>query len=106
MFGGNLSAFGFSVVGGVFSLLAMTAVKDFKNISIIGVSIIGSAFHVTGQIVAAYFMLGSFYVFAYLPILLFTSIFTGVLTGSVTGALFKAVLRSGALDIYFKAIDR
>ena len=52
-----------------------------KKFSIIGVSVIGSLFHVSGQILIAMLYLGSAYVVLYLPIIAISAIITGVFVG-------------------------
>ena len=54
-----------------------------KQFSIIGVSVIGSVFHVTGQILIAMIFLGSAYIFLYLPVIALSAIITGVFVGIV-----------------------
>ena len=54
-----------------------------KKFSIIGVSVIGSLFHVTGQILIAMIFLGSAYIFLYLPVIAISAIITGVFVGIV-----------------------
>ena len=60
-----------------------------KKFSIIGVSVIGSVFHVTGQIIIAMFFLGSAYIFLYLPIIAISAIITGVFVGIVAQLIIK-----------------
>ncbi len=64
-----------------------------KKFSIIGVSVIGSLFHVFGQILVAMFYLGSAYVIYYLPIISISAIITGVLVG-ITARL---IIRTGVI---------
>ena len=52
-----------------------------NKFSIIGVSVIGSIFHVLGQILIAIIYLGSGYVILYLPIIGLSAVITGVLVG-------------------------
>ena len=60
-----------------------------KKFSIIGVSVIGSVFHVTGQIIIAMIFLGSAYVFLYLPIIAISAIITGVFVGITAKLIIK-----------------
>ena len=60
-----------------------------KKFSIIGVSVIGSVFHVTGQIIIAMIFLGSAYVFLYLPIIAISAIITGVFVGIIAQLIIK-----------------
>ena len=93
---GTFLSMGFfmSLTGAVFSLgimiLFYVVVRKF---SIIGVSVIGSLFHVFGQILVAIFYLGSGYVIYYLPVIAVSAIITGVLVG-VTARL---IIRTGII---------
>ena len=60
-----------------------------KKFSIIGVSVIGSVFHVTGQIIIALIFLGSAYIFLYLPIIAISAIITGVFVGIIAQLIIK-----------------
>ena len=62
-----------------------------KKFSVIGVSVIGSIFHVFGQILIAMIYLNSTYIFFYLPIIAISAIITGVLVGIVA----RIVIRMG-----------
>ena len=93
---GTFLSMGFfmSLTGAVFSLgimiLFYVVVRKF---SIIGVSVIGSLFHVFGQILVAIFYLESGYVIYYLPVIAVSAIITGVLVG-VTARL---IIRTGII---------
>lgn len=78
----------FSLSGAVLSFSAMTLIKKIKCFSEIGVSVAGAIFHNLGQMLAYYFVLGSFSVFFYVGVLGFF----GVLTGIVTGIISKIVI--------------
>jgi len=83
---GTIFQMGFfmSLTGSILSLLAMFLLKViFKKFSIIGVSTIGSVFHVSGQILIAIFYMGNVMVYYY-PLILLCSIVTGVLTGVIS----------------------
>ena len=60
-----------------------------KKFSIIGVSVIGSVFHVTGQILIAMIFLGTAYIVLYLPIIAISAIITGVFVGVVAKLIIK-----------------
>ena len=60
-----------------------------KKFSIIGVSVIGSIFHVTGQILIAMLFLGTAYIFLYLPVIAISAIITGVFVGIVAQLIIK-----------------
>lgn len=64
-----------------------------KKFSIIGVSVIGSLFHVLGQILIAMIFLGSAYIFLYLPVIAISAIITGVFVGIAA----KLIIKTGVI---------
>ena len=93
---GTFLSMGFfmSLTGAVFSLgIMILFYLVVRKFSIIGVSVIGSLFHVFGQILVAIFYLGSGYVIYYLPVIAVSAIITGVLVG-VTARL---IIRTGII---------
>ncbi len=60
-----------------------------KKFSIIGVSVIGSLFHVIGQVLIAMIYMGSVYVVYYLPIIGISAVITGILVGFIARAIIK-----------------
>ncbi len=91
LFGGGVTSLVFSLFGGIFAVFAMIFSKRLKCISIFGVSILGSAFHSFGQIIAACIMLRSAATVYYLPIMLFTSVFTGAFTALCARFLIERI---------------
>ena len=93
---GTIASMGFlmSLTGMVMSLGIMILLYLLiKKFSIIGVSVVGSLFHVFGQILIAIVFLGSGYVLFYLPIIAVSAIITGVLVGIVA----QLVIRTGVI---------
>ena len=93
---GTFASMGFlmSVTGAVFSLAIMILLYLLiKKFSIVGVSVVGSLFHVFGQILIAIIFLGSGYVLFYLPIIAISAIITGVLVGIVA----QLIIRTGII---------
>ena len=89
---GSFLSMGFfmSLTGAVLSLGIMILLsKLFKKFSIIGVSILGSIFHVTGQIIIAMIYMSSAYVVYYLPIIGLAAIVTGVIVALIARAIIK-----------------
>ena len=87
-----------SLTGAVMSLGIMILFRLLiKKFSVVGVSVIGSIFHVTGQILIAMAFLGTVYVVYYLPFIAISAIVTGVFVGIVallvirTGVVHKAL---------------
>lgn len=98
LFGGGVTAFCFSITGGLLALAVMALARRLPLLSVYGVSILGAAAHHVGQILVAVALLRSGYVVAYLPFLLLVAIATGFLTGAISSALFRAML---AADLPF-----
>ena len=89
---GTFLSMGFfmSLTGAVMSLgIMILFCLLIKKFSIIGVSVIGSLFHVTGQILIAMIYMSSVYVVYYLPIIGLAAIITGVLVGFIARAIIK-----------------
>ena len=98
---GNFLAMGglMALSGSLLSFLAMAAIHyGFKRFSVIGVSIFGALFHITGQFLVAYLFLGVG-VLGYLPLLALISFFTGALIGVISHLL----LRHKAFVAYLRA---
>ena len=93
---GTFLSMGFfmSLTGAVFSLSIMILFYlVVRKFSIIGVSVVGSLFHVFGQILVAIFYLDSGYVIYYLPVIAISAIITGVLVGITA----KLIIRTGVI---------
>jgi heptaprenyl diphosphate synthase len=76
--------FALSLSGALTATMVMGFMKKTNFFGIVGVSVIGSIFHATGQIIAAIFVLESTAVVLYLPVMLFVSVPAGVVTGIIT----------------------
>ena len=89
---GSLLSMGFlmSLTGAVMSLgIMILFYLIVKKFSVIGVSVIGSIFHITGQILIAWIFLETHYILYYLPIIAISAIITGVLVGIVAQIIIK-----------------
>jgi Predicted membrane protein len=88
---GSVSSFFFSLSGGILSLAAMYAVKRLggRNISIIGVSVVGSVFHNLGQILMAAIIIHNINIIYYLPFLMIAGTGTGIFVGLTSMYLLK-----------------
>ena len=89
---GTFLSMGFlmSLTGAVLSLgIMILFYLLIKKFSIIGVSVIGSIFHVTGQIVIAMIFLGTPFMVYYYPIIGVSAIITGVFVGLVARTIIK-----------------
>lgn len=93
---GTFLSMGFlmSLTGAVLSLgIMILFYLLIKKFSIIGVSVIGSLFHVTGQLLIAMIFLGTAYIFLYLPFIAVSAIITGVFVGIVA----KLIIKTGVI---------
>lgn len=90
-FGGNLSSFLFSMVGGLLALLVMLLLRNFRKFSLFGVSVAGSAAHTVGQILIACLMTRTWATISYLPVLMLVSIVTGIVIAGLSIPVYKAV---------------
>ena len=97
IFSGSAIALLYSVTGSLSSLIIMLLLIKMKNVSVIGVSVAGAAFHNLGQILIARFIFGSWGILMYLPFLLII----GTVSGIVVGYLAKAVQKR--INSYFKS---
>ncbi|MGH4118517.1 Gx transporter family protein [Clostridium sp.] len=89
IFGGSMSAFMFSIAGGLLSNMVMILLyKYFKNyLSIPIISVCGAVFHNVGQLLVAAFILNDLRIYVYLPVLLVAAIVTGYFIGILASIL-------------------
>jgi len=89
IFGGSMSAFMFSIAGGLLSnIVMMLLYKYFKDyISIPTISVCGSVFHNVGQLLVASFIINDLRIYVYLPLLLISAIVTGYFIGLLASTL-------------------
>lgn len=84
VFGGQAVSFIYSACGGVMCLIVMSAANRLLNGKYIYLtSILGSIAHNTGQILAAFYILGLSGIFAYTPYLIISGIIMGLFTGLI-----------------------
>ena len=88
IFGSMLSIL-YSLAGALLSLTAMALLKRNGGFSVLGVSIGGGVMHNVGQLAVAMFVVQTFSVSYYVPVLLVA----GLLTGLVIGIAADAMLR-------------
>lgn len=96
LIGGNPTALLYSLSGAVFCMTAMLLLKPMIPERFLWLnSLIGAVFHNLGQLSAAALLLGSFAVFAYLPILTAAGGIAGVFTGVCAAALLRRFPQAG-----------
>jgi heptaprenyl diphosphate synthase len=100
--GGSLSGFFYSIAGGVLSLFAMYCIKKVggENISIIGISVVGSFFHNLGQVAVAALIVQNIIIISYLPILMLAGVGTGIFVGFTANFLYGYLKKINLKGIY------
>ncbi len=88
---GNMSSVLFSMGGAALSLLVMTLCRRFNLFGIVGVSILGGVFHNVGQFLVAAFVVKTFGVFSYLPVLLAAGCGAGAAIGLLGGIITERI---------------
>ncbi|MGE5676853.1 MAG: Gx transporter family protein [Pseudomonadota bacterium] len=101
VFGGGVSAFIYSLIGGCVSALAMAIMyKHFRKLfSLPAISVVGAIFHNVGQILVASLIVQNMKLFYYLPVLLISAVITGLFIGfavQYTLKPMKHILRIGS----------
>ena len=86
---GNMFSIFYSLGGGLLSLAVMDFLKKTGQFTVAGISIGGGASHNVGQLLVAMFVVQTYQVGYYLPVLLIA----GVITGAVIGILSAEVLK-------------
>ena len=86
---GNMFSIFYSLGGGQLSLAVMVFLKKTGQFTVAGISIGGGASHNVGQLLVAMFVVQTYQVGYYLPVLLIA----GVITGAVIGILSAEVLK-------------
>ena len=87
---GSVTALFMSLCGALLSLCAMAARRLARGaLSVLGVSVVGAAFHAIGQILCAMALTSGTAVFYYLPLLLLSAVPCGLLTGLCAAGLLK-----------------
>lgn len=86
---GNMFSIFYSLGGGLLSLAVMVFLKKTGQFTVAGISIGGGASHNVGQLLVAMFVVQTYQVGYYLPVLLIA----GMITGAVIGILSAEVLK-------------
>jgi heptaprenyl diphosphate synthase len=89
IFGGSLSAFMFSIAGGMLSNIVMILLYKYlkEALSIPTISVCGAVFHNVGQLLVAAFIIKDLRIYVYLPVLLISAIVTGYFIGILSSIL-------------------
>ncbi len=79
----------YGLSGGILSIISMIIIKKTNKFSIIGVSVLGSFFHIIGQLIVAALVFQNIKVFVYLPVLTIASVVTGILIGIISALILN-----------------
>lgn len=85
----NIFSILFSLSGAAISFAVMAILKNTDKFSVMGVSVAGGVSHNIGQIIIASFVVETYSVVYYLPVLIVSGIITGMIIGAVSGILIK-----------------
>ncbi len=87
------TAFFMSLAGGVLSALTMIIMlkKPFKNVSYVGIGVVGAVMHNTGQLIVSLIMTGTGAILGYAPFLMLFGVITGFITGSILKVTIPAI---------------
>lgn len=99
---GTFSSFLFSIMGALFSFVAMWFLLWIgrKRLSVIGISIIGGIAHNVGQLTAAALYFSTMQIFYYLPMLLITGVATGIVVGIAVRFLIPALSKLSLFEAF------
>lgn len=90
---GNLFAILYSMAGCTLSLLVMTLLKRTDRFGIYGISMAGAVGHNIGQILVAAFVVETFSVTYYIPVLLIAGVITGMIIGILSNEMLMRLNR-------------
>lgn len=88
MFFGNLFSILFSIAGAVVSYGIMALLRKTNKVSMVTVGIFGGVFHNIGQMIVAIFVVDTYQVIYYLPVLIISGIVTGAVIGIVSNIIY------------------
>lgn len=86
---GNMFSIFYSLGGGLLSLAVMVFLKKTGQFTVAGISIGGGASHNVGQLLVAMFVVQTYQVGYYLPVLLIAGVITGVVIGILSAEVLK-----------------
>lgn len=87
----GVSAFLYSVSGGILSVITMYILKRSNKFGVMGVSAAGGVMHNIGQLICAAAVLKSLNVMYYMPILIVCGIISGVIIGIITKLILERI---------------
>lgn len=103
IFTGNFASFMYSLSGGIVCFVIMNVMAIFiKENRMWVVSVFGAIGHNTGQIITAYFIMGTPSIMWYLPMLVISAVVTGVFTGTAAQVSLKRLRKTDILKTLLK----
>lgn len=90
---GSMTMILYSLSGAVCSFLAMAAMRKSNRFHLLTVSAAGGVMHNAGQLLVAYFVVKTYGIFYYVPVLILSGLTAGILIG-VMAALVMPFLRN------------
>ncbi len=103
IFAGNFTGFMYSISGGIICFLFMGVMSLFiKENRMWVVSVFGAIGHNIGQIIIACFIMGTFQIIWYLPVLIISAVVTGFFTGLTAQITLKHLRKT---DIMTKLLE-
>lgn len=89
---GNMFAIIYSFAGAGFSYIVMILAKKI-HLSMVTVAVLGGVFHNLGQMIVASFVVETYSIFSYVPVLIFSGILTGALIGVLSLLVYNRVYK-------------
>lgn len=86
---GSMFSILYSLAGALLSLTVMAFLKKSGGFSILGVSIAGGVMHNVGQLIVAMFVVQTFSVSYYIPVLLIAGLITGLVIGIAADSMLR-----------------
>jgi len=103
---GNPMVFAYSLTGGLVSFAAMwAALRWWRTLSIVGVSMLGGVCHMLGQSAVVAAVLAPYVALTYLPVLMVSGLLAGLLTGYLCRLVIRATGRSSLFKRYRKELS-
>ncbi|HJF95016.1 MAG TPA: Gx transporter family protein [Lachnoclostridium phocaeense] len=86
---GSMFSILYSLAGALLSLIVMALLKKSGGFSILGISIAGGVMHNVGQLIVAMFVVQTFSVSYYIPVLLIAGLITGLVIGIAADSMLR-----------------
>lgn len=86
---GSMFSILYSLAGALLSLTVMAFLKKSGGFSILGISIAGGVMHNVGQLIVAMFVVQTFSVSYYIPVLLIAGLITGLVIGIAADSMLR-----------------